>query len=129
MPRKTLPHRRPQITQKISIAGRRTIYASVDRVTDPSEMFIRVKEKNLDPEIVTAYDVIARLISLALQYDVPTEAIGQSLVGSKCEPSGPVSGHERIKFCNSPFDYLGRHILVECCGQDEHAHIKKETAS
>ncbi len=126
MRRKQLANRRPHITQKAQIASVRTLYISVDS-TSPSELFLRVKEKDISSEVVALYDVVAKLASLALQYEVPLVKIGQTLIGSRFEPSGPVAGHEHIKFCGSPVDLIGRHILIEHCGHAELAHAKKET--
>lgn len=74
------------------------------------------------------YDFIARLMSLALQYGAPVEKVGDLLTGIKFEPCGPVSGHDRIKYCSSLPDLIGRHLLVEFCGREELAHEKQAAA-
>lgn len=124
MSRKRLPSRRAHITQKVSIGGVRTCYLSVDSAT-PTELFIRVKERNIEAEVVTLYDTLARVSSLALQHGVPLEKIGETLIGVKSEPGGPVQGDERIALCSGPLDWCGRHILVTYCGREELAHKKK----
>lgn len=121
MNRKQLAPRRDHITQKVSIGGIRTCYFSVDSTT-PSELFIRVKERNIEAEVVTLYDTLARVSSLALQYGVPLEKIGETLIGVKSDPGGPVQGDDRIALCSGPLDYVGRHILVTYCGREELAH-------
>ena len=126
MKRKQLPNRRSHITQKAMIGGVRTLYISVDSTT-PSELFLRVKQRDVSPEVIGLYDIVAKLASLALQYEVPLVKIGQTFIGTRFEPSGPVVGHEHIKFCGSPVDLIGRHILIEFCGHAELAHAKKET--
>jgi hypothetical protein len=126
MPRKILNDRRGHIVQKVCIGAKRTFYVSVDSDT-PSEIFIRVKGKGTSVEVVSLYDTIARLASLALQHHVPLEDIGELLLGTKYEPSGPVTDHAAIKFCNSPTDFIGRHLLVEFCNRQDLAHVKRET--
>ncbi len=43
------------------------------------------------------------------------------------EPAGPVLDHSRIKFCTSIPDFIGRHLLVECCGREDLAHVTEAT--
>jgi hypothetical protein len=69
--RLTLPNRRPHITQKVKIAGRRTLYISVHDDDHPAEIFIRLKGPDCSSELIGLYDVIARLMSVALQYGLP----------------------------------------------------------
>lgn len=124
MPRKTLPSRRNHITQRVRIGGKRTLYLSVDNETEPSEIFIRIRGET-GSEKVACYDVIARLISLAIQEGVPLESIAERLLATKMEPAGPVHGDDRIKMCDGSLDYIGRHLLVYYAGREDLAHIKK----
>lgn len=129
MSRRELPPKRGHVTQKVSIGGVRTLYLSTDADApgQPLEIFLRVKGK-ANAEVVTLYDVIARLISLALQEGVSIETIGELLHESKCAPAGPVRGDERIKNCHSTTDYIGRHLLVYFAGRDDLAHAPKSPA-
>jgi len=122
--RRSLPNRRNHITQKVKIAGRRTLYLSVHDDAQPAEIFLRLKGSDCSSELIGLYDVIARLMSLALQYGAPLETVGDLLAGAKFAPCGPVSGHDRLKHCSSLPDLIGRHLLVEHCGRDELAHVK-----
>jgi ribonucleoside-diphosphate reductase alpha chain len=122
MTRRELPSRRNLVTQKCRVGGRRTIYLQVHDDPWPSELFIRVKGDGCTAEVVSLYDVIARLSSLAVQYGAPLEKVADMLHGVKFEPCGPVSGHPRIKFCESLPDLIGRHLLVENCGRNDLAH-------
>ncbi len=124
MPRKTLPSRRNHITQRVKIGGKRTLYLSVDNETEPSEIFIRIRGET-GSEKVACYDVIARLISLAIQEGVALESIAERLLATKMEPAGPVEGDEYVKFCDGSLDFIGRHLLIRYCGRDELAHVKK----
>lgn len=125
MPRKKLPARRNHITQRVKIGGKRTLYLSVDHDTMPSEIFIRVRGETGD-EKTACYDVIARLISLALQEGIELEEIAERLYGTKMEPSGHVTGDDNIKMCTGSLDFVGRWLLVNCCGREDLAHVKKE---
>ena len=66
--RLTLPARRNHITQKVRIAGGRTLYISVHDDEHPAEIFLRLKGSDCTSELIGLYDVIARLMSLALQH-------------------------------------------------------------
>lgn len=120
--RLTLPARRDHITQKVKIAGLRTLYLSVHDDPRPAEIFLRLKGPDCSSELIGLYDVIARLMSLALQYGAPLEKVGDLLAGVKFEPCGPVSGHDRLKHCSSLPDLIGRRLLVEYCGRQDLAH-------
>lgn len=66
--RRSLPSRRNHITQKVRIGGQRTLYISVHNDPSPAEIFLRVKGTDCTPETIALYDVIARLMSVSLQY-------------------------------------------------------------
>ena len=70
-PRRSLPARRNHITQKVRIAGQRTLYLSVHDDEHPAEIFLRIKGSDCSSELVGLYDVLARLMSIALQYGAP----------------------------------------------------------
>lgn len=122
--RLVLPARRRHVTQKVRIAGQRTLYLSVHDDPRPAEIFLRLKGPDCTSELIGLYDVIARLMSLALQYGAPLEKVGDLLAGAKFEPCGPVSGHNRLKHCSSVPDLIGRHLLVEYCEREDLAHAR-----
>lgn len=108
--------------------GQRTLYLSIHDDTRPAEIFLRVKGSDCSSDLIGLYliglyDVIARLMSLALQSGAPLEKLGDLLAGAKFAPCGPVSGHDRLKQCSSLPDLIGRHLLVEYCGREELAHV------
>ena len=76
--RLAVPTRRPHITQKVRISGRRTLCISVHDDEHPSEIFLRVKRVDCTSELIGLYDVIARLMSIALQYGAPAREVGRS---------------------------------------------------
>ncbi len=120
-----LPPRRNHITQKVRIAGR-TLYISVHDDPSPAELFLRVKGSDCTSETIALYDVIARLMSVALQYGASLEKLGDLLTGAQFAPCGPVSGHDRLKHCTSLPDLIGRHLLVEYCGREELSHVGQD---
>jgi ribonucleoside-diphosphate reductase alpha chain len=121
--RLALPNRRNHITQKVRIADQRTLYLSVHDDAQPAEVFLRVKGPDCSSELIGLYDVIARLMSLALRYGAPLAKVGDLLAGAQFAPCGPVSGHDRLKHCSSLPDLIGRHLLVEYCGRHELGHV------
>ena len=66
--RRVLPACGTHITQKIQIALQRTLYLSMHDDEPPAEVLPRVKELDCSSEIIGLYHVIARLMSLELQY-------------------------------------------------------------
>ena len=66
--RVVLPARRHHVTQKVKIAGQRTLYISVHDHEQSAEIFLRLKGSDCSSELIGLYDVMARLVSLALQY-------------------------------------------------------------
>ena len=121
--RLALPSRRNHITQKVKIAGQRTLYISIHNDESPAEIFLRVKGPGCSSELIGLYDVIARLMSIALQYGTPLEKLGDLLANAKFAPCGPISGHNHLKQCSSLPDLIGRHLLVEYCGRHELSHV------
>lgn len=120
--RLALPSRRNHITQKVRIGGR-TLYLSVHDDQAPAEIFLRVKGTDCTSETIALYDVIARLMSIALQYGASLEKVGDLLTGAQFAPCGPVFGHDRLKHCSSLPDLIGRHLLIAYCGRDDLAHV------
>ena len=82
----------------------------------PAEVFLCLKGPDCTSELTGLYDVIARLMSIAL------ENLGELLAGAKFEPCGAVVGPDRLKHCSSLPDLIGRHLLVEYCGRDDLAY-------
>lgn len=66
--RLTFPARRNHITHKVKIAGSRMRYLSVHDETQPATIFLRLKAPDCSFGLIGRYDVVARLMSLALQY-------------------------------------------------------------
>lgn len=121
--RRPLPPRRQHVTQKFRIAGQRTLYVSVHQDPAPAELFLRLKGADCSSELIGLYDVIARLMSIALQHGAPLEHLGDLLSGAQFAPCGPVSGHDRLKACTSLPDLIGRYLLLEYCNREDVAQV------
>lgn len=126
--RRQLPTRRNHTTQKLRVGGQRTLYVSVHQDPQPAEIFLRVKGAGCDSETIALYDVVARLLSLALQYGAPLEKTAEMLHQTKFEPAGQVTGHDRIKHCSSLPDLIGRYLLLEYCNREDVAHVQAEAS-
>jgi hypothetical protein len=66
--RLALPNRRNHITQKLKIAGQRTLYISVPDDDRLAEIFPCLKGPVCASALIGLYDVVARRMSLSLQY-------------------------------------------------------------
>ena len=69
--RLALSIRRNHTTQKVRIAGQRTLYISVHDDDQPAEVLLRMKGFDTPRILIGLYDVMARLMSVALQYGAP----------------------------------------------------------
>ena len=121
--RLALPPRRNHLTQKVSIGTHRVLYLTVHDDPQPAEVFLRVKGPDVTSETIALYYVIARLLSVSLQYGASLEKLADLLSGAKFAPCGPIAGHARIKACTSLPDFIGRYVLLEYCGRQDVAHV------
>lgn len=113
--RRALPNRREHTTVKLKILGpeARTVYLTLHDDPEPAEVFIRVRGANVPDEAIALYDVLARMMSLALQHGAPLAKVGAMLEGVQASPAGPVQGDERVRFCRSVPDLIGRYLGLE----------------
>jgi ribonucleoside-diphosphate reductase alpha chain len=115
-----LPARRAQVTQKVRVGNRRTLYLSTHAANPPLELFVRGRGQDCTAETVALYDCLARLVSVALQYGAPVRTIGLLLSGVKVEPAGLVTGHPTIHFCSSLPDAIEQHLVTLCADAPHH---------
>jgi len=62
-------------------------------------------------------------ISLGLQHGVPLDEFVDAFVFTKFEPSGIVTGNEKIKMTTSVIDYIFRELAVTYLGRNDLAHV------
>ena len=68
-------------------------------------------------------------ITIGLQYGIPLEEFVEAYVFTRFEPSGHVTGNDRIKFANSILDYIFRELGISYLGWDDLAHVDPNTAA
>ena len=61
-------------------------------------------------------------ISLGLQYGVPLDEFINAYVDTKFEPSGKVSGNDRILSASSILDYIFRELAISYQNREDLAH-------
>lgn len=120
--RKRLPDRRTGYTQKAKINGQ-SVYIRTGEYENGQlgEIFIDMHREGAT--VRSLLNCFAISISLGLQHGVPLEEFVDAFVFTKFDPSGIVSGNERIKFATSVIDYIFRELAVTYLGRNDLAHI------
>ena len=116
-----MPDRRKGYIQKAQI-GDHKVYLHTGEYDDGKigEIFI---DTNKEGELVKAMmNNFAIAISLGLQYGVPLEEYVDAFIDTKFEPSGNVSGNDRILSASSILDYVFRELAISYLGKEELAH-------
>ena len=126
--RRRLPDRREGYTQKVKINGQ-TVYLRTGEYTsgELGEIFIDMAKEGAAYRSLLNNFAIA--ISLGLQHGVPLEEFVDAFIFTRFEPSGPVSGHKRIKMSTSVIDYIFRELAVTYLSREDLAHVSEEAAS
>ncbi len=125
--RKRMPDRRKGYIQKATV-GEHKVYLHIGEYDDGKvgEIFI---DTNKEGELVRALmNNFAIAISLGLQYGVPLDEYVAAFIDTKFEPSGKVSGNDRIMSATSILDYIFRELAISYLGREDLAHtpsIKK----
>ena len=117
----SMPDRRKGYIQKASI-GDHKVYLHTGEYEDGKigEIFIDTSKEG---ELVKALmNNFAIAISLGLQYGVPLDEYVSAYVGTKFEPSGKVTGNDRILSATSILDYVFRELAISYLGKEELAH-------
>ena len=120
-----LPNRRTGYTQKVVIGGHK-LYIRTGEYPDGrlGEIFLDMHREGAAFRSVMNCFAIA--ISLGLQYGVPLEDFLDAFVFTKFEPSGPVGGHDHIKFADSVIDFVFRELGLTYLARTQYAHVKPE---
>ena len=116
-----MPDRRKGYIQKATI-GNHKIYLHTGEYDDGKigEIFIDTSKEG---ELVKALmNNFAIAISLGLQYGVPLDEFVTAYVSTKFEPSGKVSGNDRILTATSILDYIFRELAISYSGREDLAH-------
>jgi len=119
--RSKMPDRRKGYIQKVTI-GNHKIYLHTGEYDDGKvgEIFI---DMNKEGELVKALmNNFAIAISLGLQYGVPLDEFVDAFIETKFEPSGEITGNDRILSASSILDYIFRELAISYLGREDLAH-------
>ena len=119
--RSKMPDRRKGYIQKVSI-GEHKIYLHTGEYDDGKigEIFV---DMNKEGELVKALmNNFAIAISLGLQYGVPLDEFVDAYIKTKFEPSGEITGNDRILSASSILDYIFRELAISYLGREDLAH-------
>lgn len=121
--RRRLPDRRSGYTQKAKINGQ-SVYIRTGEYENGQigEIFIDMHREGAT--VRSLLNCFAISISLGLQHGVPLEEFVDAFVFTRFEPSGVVSGNEKIKFSTSVIDYIFRELAVTYLGRNDLAHVE-----
>ena len=109
MKRKHMPNRYETVRQGVKVGGR-TLYVDVGRDNDGVIRSLFIDTYKTGTEQRALIEVVSRLISLGLQYDVPLDKVTHMLRGTKFKPAGVVQGDSKVRFASSPLDYVGKYL-------------------
>lgn len=127
--REKLPDRRSGYIQKVGIMGQHKLYIHTGQYADGrlGEIFLDMHKEGAAFRAVMNNFAIA--ISIGLQYGVPLEEYVDAFTFTRFEPSGPVTGHSRIKNSTSLLDLIFRDLAVNYLGRNDLAHVQLEDDS
>jgi ribonucleoside-diphosphate reductase alpha chain len=120
--RRRLPDRRTGYTQKAKIGGQ-TVYIRTGEYENGQlgEIFLDMHREGA--AVRSLLNNFAIAISLGLQHGVPLEEFIDAFVFTRFEPSGMVTGNNRIKMATSIIDYIFRELAVTYLGRNDLSHV------
>jgi len=120
--RRRLPDRRSGYTQKAKINGQ-SVYIRTGEYENGQlgEIFIDMHREGA--AFRSLLNCFAISISLGLQHGVPLEEFVDAFVFTRFEPSGLVTGNEKIKMSTSVIDYIFRELAVTYLGRNDLSHV------
>lgn len=123
--RRRLPDRRKGYTQKAKINGQ-SLYIRTGEYDNGQigEIFIDMHREGAT--VRSLLNSFAIAISLGLQHGVPLEEFVDAFVFTRFEPSGVVTGNQRIKFSTSVIDYIFRELAVTYLNRYDLAHVSAD---
>src|SRR5690606_8246923 len=123
--RRRLPDRRTGYTQKAKINGQ-SVYIRTGEYENGQlgEIFIDMHREGA--AFRSLLNCFAISISLGLQHGVPLEEFVDAFVFTRFEPSGIVTGNDKIKMSTSVIDYIFRELAVTYLGRTDLSHVEPE---
>ncbi len=125
--RRKLPHKRYGFVQEATVGGTK-IFLKTGEYEDGTlgEIFIDTYKEGAGYRALLNCFAVA--ISKSLQYGVPLDEFVDSFTYTKFDPSGLVSGHDKIKNSTSLLDYIFRVLGYEYLGREDLVHVKNNNA-
>jgi len=120
--RMKLPDERPSITHKFTL-GNHEGYLTVGMYPETKqvgETFITIAKEG--STISGLFDIIATLVSMALQSGVPLKSLVKKFKDARFEPSG-ITSNENIPFAKSFIDYIFRYLGMKFLSDKEREEI------
>jgi len=126
--RRRLPDRRTGYTQKAKINGQ-SVYIRTGEYDNGQigEIFIDMHREGAS--FRSLINCFAISISLGLQHGVPLEEFVDAFVFTRFEPSGIVTGNDKIKMATSVIDYIFRELAVTYLGRNDLSHVDSEAVT
>ncbi|HMN47894.1 MAG TPA: vitamin B12-dependent ribonucleotide reductase [Ignavibacteriaceae bacterium] len=123
--RRRLPDRRSGYTQKAKINGQ-SVYIRTGEYDNGQigEIFIDMHREGAS--FRSLLNCFAISISLGLQHGVPLEEFVDAFVFTRFDPSGIVTGNDKIKMATSVIDYIFRELAVTYLGRNDLAHVDSD---
>ncbi len=123
--RRRLPDRRTGYTQKAKINGQ-SVYIRTGEYDNGQigEIFIDMHREGAS--FRSLLNCFAISISLGMQHGVPLEEFVDAFVFTRFEPSGIVTGNEKIKMGTSVIDYIFRELAVTYLGRNDLSHVDSD---
>ncbi|GIV56891.1 MAG: transcriptional regulator [Candidatus Kapaibacterium sp.] len=121
--RRRLPKKRKGIIREAYVGGHK-VFVRTGEYEDGTlgEIFIDMyKEGASFKGLMNCFAVLA---SKALQYGMPLEELVDTFTFTRFEPSGPVQGHEAIKYATSVLDFVFRSIGYDYLHRTDFVHVK-----
>lgn len=119
--RKRLPDRRKGYIQKAAVGGHK-VYLHTGEYEDGAlgEVFIDMhKEGAAFRSLMNAFAIA---VSMGLQYGVPLGEYVDAFIQTRFEPSGPVTGNDKVRAASSVLDYIFRELAVSYLDRSDLAH-------
>lgn len=108
--RRELPQRRNGFTQKVNIGGH-TLYLRTGEYESGEVGEVFIDMPGMSEEYRTLMQQFARAISMALQYDVPLDALARAFCDMPFAPSGVVEGSPAVTEACSVLDYIFQELV------------------
>lgn len=122
--REHLPSRRSCITQKVHVNGQ-SVHYSIGLYPDgrPGELFIDIAKAGA--ALRNWAGEAGMMLSIALQHGTPLSTVLNLFIGTRCDPSGKVEGHPRIKTCLSIMDLIARDMAITFLKREDLADMEE----